>query len=592
MQEHSDGDILSSAKQIIEEDVIDKKTKKIMFSKGGAAYNPLIVTKIIENLGDDATPSDELEKVRKAFKRKHGSEKKVPSARIPGHGQVHFMTRETIIDLLPFFKCVENKLLVAQAWGVELAPALVERVEIELNDGAKASVEVRSWLECSSRSSLPNGREFFYLGCEVVVWQVDKTTDMICIEDMVTATGHNWNAAYKQIMIFIKNEPEMKAKVKFTKLNGKGMKKYCTNLETMLVILWKLPYKDAMRAFASKCAKDLVRQMKGDPSLIDEINRNHENLQATGTLRFQEAPAPESLQEAVPDVTNLIHEQAQEDVPMQENEPVQEDEADEPSTEDRMSMKRKFKVLRYNERDVEVLQRRELIPYVAREKDVHLRERDMGLQERDMGLQERNAQLQAQLQERAAQLQDNKLQSKQRRIEGGYEALNSRGLLNTQDKDEFKAHIKALCWAEPMTSQAAEEPVEQPVEQPEHVAQQSDHPNANPPRPAMQSAPVMAIPVGHTFKHAPPGYLTLAEIIKKYCKQKKDVAVQLAKKCGNLIRSMFRQRNGGTKPHEKPMDLPGIEKFYIEVYSNQDVQWILPEVNRLQGQGVLRFNNT
>ena len=38
-----------------------------------------------------------------------------------------------------------------------------------------------------------------------------------------------------------------------------------------------------MRAFADKCAKDLVRQMKGDQSLIDEINRNHENLQATGT---------------------------------------------------------------------------------------------------------------------------------------------------------------------------------------------------------------------------------------------------------------------------------------------------------------------
>ena len=62
------------------------------------------------------------------------------------------MTRETIIDLLPFFKCVENKLLVAQAWGLDLAPALVERVEIELGDGVKASVEVRYLLECSTEN--------------------------------------------------------------------------------------------------------------------------------------------------------------------------------------------------------------------------------------------------------------------------------------------------------------------------------------------------------------------------------------------------------------------------------------------------------
>ena len=145
-------DILASAELIVEEDVIDKKTNHIEFREGVKVYNPLIITKIIENLRDDAKVCSELEKARKGFRRKYG---KTPhGAKIPGHGQVHFMTRETIIDLLPFFKCIENKLLVAQAWGVEVAPALVGRVEIELCDGAKASIEVRPLLECRSPTTL------------------------------------------------------------------------------------------------------------------------------------------------------------------------------------------------------------------------------------------------------------------------------------------------------------------------------------------------------------------------------------------------------------------------------------------------------
>ena len=164
MQEQSDDDdVLSGAKQIIEEDVIDKKTKKIMFNKGDVVYNSKKVTKFLNNVEEDMKLGDELEATRKAFKRKHGSEKKLHSARVPGHGQVHFMTRETIIELLPFFKCVENKLLVAQAWGVELAPALVERVEIELSDGAKASIEVRSWLECSTKNPFGIQDDFLVL---------------------------------------------------------------------------------------------------------------------------------------------------------------------------------------------------------------------------------------------------------------------------------------------------------------------------------------------------------------------------------------------------------------------------------------------
>ena len=48
---------------------------------------------------------------------------------------------------------------MAQAWGAELAPALVECVEIELSDGVKALVEVRYLPECSPPNSLPNGRD-------------------------------------------------------------------------------------------------------------------------------------------------------------------------------------------------------------------------------------------------------------------------------------------------------------------------------------------------------------------------------------------------------------------------------------------------
>ena len=63
--------------------------------------------------------------------------------------------------------------------------------------------------------------------------QVDKITNMISIEDMTTLIDHNWCTTRAIVQTLMKNEPEMKAKIKLAKLNGKGWKKYCTSLETM-----------------------------------------------------------------------------------------------------------------------------------------------------------------------------------------------------------------------------------------------------------------------------------------------------------------------------------------------------------------------
>lgn len=57
-------------------------------------------------------------KLRKAFKKMHGV---FPSTKLRGHKQVHYVSKNTIKRLLPFFTCEERKAQLAKAWGLELS---------------------------------------------------------------------------------------------------------------------------------------------------------------------------------------------------------------------------------------------------------------------------------------------------------------------------------------------------------------------------------------------------------------------------------------------------------------------------------------
>jgi len=71
-------------------------------------------------------------------------------------------------------------------------------------------------------------------------------------------------------------------------VNGVGNYKLCADLSTMLRILWLLPTNPRTAAFRLKCAEDILRQMKGDPSLVAELQRNRALLQETNGVHFCE----------------------------------------------------------------------------------------------------------------------------------------------------------------------------------------------------------------------------------------------------------------------------------------------------------------
>ena len=76
-------------------------------------------------------------------------------------------------------------------------------------------------------------------------------------------------------------------------VNGVGMPKLCADLSTMMQILWLLPSNPRTTAFRLKCADDMVRQMRGDPTLVAELERNRAILEATDAMHFNEVSVPQ-----------------------------------------------------------------------------------------------------------------------------------------------------------------------------------------------------------------------------------------------------------------------------------------------------------
>jgi hypothetical protein len=433
---------------------------------------------------------------------------------------------------------------------------------------------------------------------------------MVAVSDALAPFGISWSATKKMLQKMRDENWDLAEKIKNIRLGGRGQKRSCVTLETLTLILVRLPYKGPARAFADKCARDLVRQMKGDPTLIDEIIRNREGLERDGTLRFRQVPMAEQVQEAVPEVINQVHEPMQEDEPVQEDEPMQEDEPipdDEPMQEgldelaiEDVVLKRKFEALEYNERDVTLEERRQLVPYVAQGRDMDLRERDMQLQKDSMQLQKDSMQLKRE----EMQLENDNKKFQLGLCQDTIEFLSSKELLDKEDEQQFKDKFKSVLGLTlPRSSVANDHP---PVEQPAQPAQSAQPVQpapppqpaqpvqpAPPPQPAQPVQPVQAIPVAKPILQVPPGEQPLMDIIKDRVLHGKSrsspgLAKGLLRKCKDIVAAQFRSTfgkapNKATICTHKIMS-DGTTQMDVEVYPKESIPMILDIVNGCQGQ--------
>ena len=72
------------------------------------------------------------------------------------------------------------------------------------------------------------------------------------------------------------------------KINGVGKAKLCADLRATMIVLQQLPLTERVRVYRRKCADDLVRQMQGDLTLVDQIAHNHSVFHHTGGIHYYE----------------------------------------------------------------------------------------------------------------------------------------------------------------------------------------------------------------------------------------------------------------------------------------------------------------
>ena len=123
---------------------------------------------------------------------------------------------------------------------------------------------------------------------------------MLPVADTIKVFGFTQDSTDKRIAEIKHSHPDIAALLIETNVNGVGNAKLCAALPTMMQILWLLPTNPRTSAFRMKCANDIVRQMKGDASLLIELEHNHQTLQQTGGLHFHEAPTEAVLHNPEP----------------------------------------------------------------------------------------------------------------------------------------------------------------------------------------------------------------------------------------------------------------------------------------------------
>ena len=116
---------------------------------------------------------------------------------------------------------------------------------------------------------------------------MDSLTQKFSIHEVFVSFGLSTSAAEQQITTIRAKYPGLAEAVGSPMyVNGMNHAKLCADLETMLQFVWLLPSSPLTVAFRRKCATDIARQLRGDISLVEQIESNHATLEQTGGLHF------------------------------------------------------------------------------------------------------------------------------------------------------------------------------------------------------------------------------------------------------------------------------------------------------------------
>ena len=116
---------------------------------------------------------------------------------------------------------------------------------------------------------------------------MDYRTQRLPIREIVELLDFSPEQTEERVTHIMKHCPEIARAVgKAIQVNKVGKSRYCADLKTMLMIAWMLPVNPSVLSFYNKCGDDLVRQMKGDPTLVAQMMKNRQTLLATGGLHF------------------------------------------------------------------------------------------------------------------------------------------------------------------------------------------------------------------------------------------------------------------------------------------------------------------
>jgi hypothetical protein len=163
-----------------------------------------------------------------------------------------------------------NKTNALAELGVQPDDSKIREVVLHA-DGHEVRIEVRSVRCVCSR-------------CR----QVDYVTQRLPVGDTLHLFGFSETSTDNLLVEYRHRYPDIFESIGAAiQVNGVGNLKLCADLKTMLRILWLLPTNARTAAFRLKCAEDILRQMRGDVSLVAELRRNHEVLQSTGGLHLR-----------------------------------------------------------------------------------------------------------------------------------------------------------------------------------------------------------------------------------------------------------------------------------------------------------------
>ncbi len=112
--------------------------------------------------------------------------------------------------------------------------------------------------------------------------RVDEDTNKGSVIDVIRMVNPSLSSAHagRDLQVVISNDPDMNRKVDHVRINGKGRETPVADARTLVEIVWLLPGK-AAREFRRTSAAAVCRVLRGDLSLVREIEERHYALQST-----------------------------------------------------------------------------------------------------------------------------------------------------------------------------------------------------------------------------------------------------------------------------------------------------------------------